>query len=622
MAGFEQFLSSFEEGANVLRRRVQRNDPQRPAVRYQTHPPAAGSDDVQIGVGSFSASQPDVAVNTGICLNNKEAADVLGIEAVRRSVTDLVLHAPWAAFGGWRRIVGEDAAPERFFERFTLIVEDASPDSCFGLFCLLLKLADIPVAALPRGWVDYVRQWEMGALLIGKSAYGSYGCLHNALGHRTVEHDIAKSWCDGLQLLCEGLRCDAPPTALPTEVATPQLDLARAFLAFEEQAYEESLNHALCIQLALSMAGTTGRRRLIDAYFAEETIPLGSLKAFARTDCLRPFLKNGCGLLALHRPIATGEGFDFTISVDPHAGVELSQLWRRLEDKEDEKWGGERPCGNPRKGILGYPGGMRAGGRNAPDQPWYDGGDYALLGAPRKLPDGRLGSKLNWPEVRASLWDVYQPFREVKVQVAPLPGDGAPSAEEKLVILEQAPAATFPADARAPRLERACHLLVAHWHRPDNAAPAFGVTPTLGRYLAACLDRYGARTGPVALDEMPGDASYTLLNLPGGIAVITQRGAFLLDSGRHDRLDVEALKEEFRRALCILHRLETTERGTHTLLEETRAYFTGRRRDLSQEDLLRRLSLEQVEIALELHEARTAPRSSAAQQFREALLAR
>ena len=179
----------------------------------------------------------------------------------------------------------------------------------------------------------------------------SYGCLHNALVHRTVDHDIARSWCDGLQLLCEGLRCRAPPTALPTTVATPQLDTARAFLAFEEQAYEESLNHALCVRLALPMTGTAGRRRLIDAYLAEETIPLGSLKAFARTDHVGPGLKSGFVLLAIHRPIATGEGFDFTISVDPRAGVELAQLWRRLENEEDRKWGAERPCGKPPQGA-------------------------------------------------------------------------------------------------------------------------------------------------------------------------------------------------------------------------------------------------------------------------------
>ena len=169
MAGFEQFLSSFEQGVAVLQQRAQRNDPQRPAVRYLIRPDAAAVDEIQIGVGRFRLLQSDAGVNVGICLNNKEAADILGAEAVRRSITDLVLHVPSTVFDGWRRIVGEHAAPARFFERFSLIVEDASPDSCFGLFCLLLRLADIPVDALPRGWVEYVRGWEMGTILVAKS---------------------------------------------------------------------------------------------------------------------------------------------------------------------------------------------------------------------------------------------------------------------------------------------------------------------------------------------------------------------------------------------------------------------------------------------------------------------
>ena len=46
------------------------------------------------------------------------------------------------------------------------------------------------------------------------------------------------------------------------------------------------------------MAGTKGRRRFVDAYLAEESIPFGSLKVFARTDRVRPFLKNGFALLS------------------------------------------------------------------------------------------------------------------------------------------------------------------------------------------------------------------------------------------------------------------------------------------------------------------------------------
>jgi hypothetical protein len=409
---------------------------------------------------------------------------------------------------------------------------------------------------------------------------------------------------------------------LPAAVSSPRIDMARAFLAYEEQAYAESLSHAICIQLSLPMAGARDRYRLVDAYLSEESIPFGSLKVFAHTDRVRPFLKSGFAVLALYRPIATGQGFDFTISVDPHAGVELSALWQRLEDEEEERWGAERPSGNPRPGILGYPGGTRAGGRNAPEEPWYDGRDYTLLAAPRKLKDGRLGSKLTWTGVREALWEVYQPFRDLKVKAGSSALASDSLAGPDLVALEKCPPETLPASSRVGELRQTRHLFVAHWHRPDNSAPAFYVTPTLGRYLAACINRYPTTSGPVTLAELPDETSYSVVELPGGVAVITEHGAFLLDAGRHDRVKFAPLNDEFCRALRILHRLETSERGTRALLDQTHSYFRGDRRGLSQEDLLRRLSLEQIELALELHQARTAQLIPEARLFRDALLAR
>jgi hypothetical protein len=462
----------------------------------------------------------------------------------------------------------------------------------------------------------------MGVVLLGRGPYESYGCLHNALVHRSVEHDIARSWLDGLGLLCEALRCGEPPSALATSIALPRLQMARAFLAFEEQAYAESLGHATCVQLSLPMVAADGRRRLIDAYLAEESIPFGALKVFAHSDRVRPFLRSGFTLLAIYRPIAPGEGFDFTISVDPHAGVELSELWRKLEEEEDKKWGAERPSGNPRQDIRGYPGGTRPGGRNAPDEPWYDGRDYTLLAAPRKLNDDRLGSKLTWTDVREAVWEVYQPFRDLKVEVGSRPVAANRLDKAQLVPLERCLAEPLPTDPRVEEPAQTRHLLRARWHRPDNTAPAFRVTSTLGRYLAACINRQPAGSGPIALSDLPDETSYSLVELPGGIAVITEHGAFVLDAGRHDEVKFEPLKEEFRRAVRILHRLEASEKGTGHLLGETGAYFRGDRRDLSQEDLLRRLSLEQIELALELHQARTAQVIPEARVFREALLTR
>jgi hypothetical protein len=618
--GSEEFLSSFERGLVALQRRIEQPSTQKPAVRYEPNAGEAGVDEVQIGVGRFPGGRAGAIDGTGICLNNKVAGGALHMEPAPPSVTDLVLDAPDQVFEAWRRIVGMDHAPEQFFGRFTLVVEDASPDSCFGLVCLLLRLAGVP-SEIPV-WIEHVRQWESGVIPIGRSPYEVYGSLHNALVHRSIVQDIARAWLDGLWTLCEALCSGEPPHALSPAVSAPHIDMARAFLAYEEQAYAESLSHATCIQLRLPMAGAKDRHRLVDAYLAEESLPLGSLKVFAHTDRVRPFLKSGFAVLTLYRPLATGEGFDFTISVDPHAAVELSALWHRLEEEEDTRWGAERPCGNPRQGILGYPGGTRAGGKNAPDEPWYDGRDYTLLAAPRRLKDGRLGSKLTWIDVREALWEVYQPFRDLKVRAGATALANNHVREPDLVPLEKCRPETLPADSRVRELRRTRHLFMGQWHRPDNSAPAFRVTPTLGRYLAACINRYPTTSGPVTLAELPDETSYSLVELPGGIAVVTEHGAFVLDAGRHDQVKFEPLKDEFCRACRVLHRLEKSERGTRSLLDETDGYFRGDRGNLSQEDLLRRLSREQVKLALELHRTRTVQVIPEARLFREALLAR
>ena len=120
--------------------------------------------------------------------------------------------------------------------------------------------------SIPADWADYVRQWEMGVSLVAKTPYESYGCLHNALVHRTVERDIARSWLDGLRLLSEALSSGEGPTALAANIPLPEMATARAFLGFEEQAYVESLSHALCLQLTVSPRHRVG----IDHQIARE----------------------------------------------------------------------------------------------------------------------------------------------------------------------------------------------------------------------------------------------------------------------------------------------------------------------------------------------------------------
>jgi hypothetical protein len=622
MPEVQQFLTSLDRGLDRLSQRLRTSDSDCPVVRFLPDTDrAVGRDELAIGTGRFEIRASAEPQSLGICLNDKQAGKILKISPKISSVTDLVFRAPADLQDQWCRTVGNDVSPEAFLERFTLVVEDASPDSCFGVLFLLMRMAGIE--DIPNAWVRYIEGWERGEVVLGESVYSDYGCLHNALVHGKVDHDIGGAWVEGLRLMADTLRAGVLPTALPHSIASSTFMRARAFLGFEEQSYKETLNHANCIQLELPMADTESRYRLVDAYLAEQTLPFGSLKAFSRTDRIRPFLKNGFTLMAIYRSVPIGDGDDVVISVDPMSGVTLKDLWWTLERLEDQRWGGGRPCDNPRRDLVGYQDGKRPDGSNGPNQPWYDGRDYSLIASPRTLKDGRPGSKLKWPDVLDALWQTYQPFRHVKVR----PGEARlaiehPSSDDELKSLE----ACFPEELseEVQAGDNVPNLFVAGWYRPDSSSPAFHVTPTLCRYLAACIKQWrpASLEIPVALERLPDEGAYDLLELPGSIAIISQDGAFLVHDGQHLKPNLHEMKHEFERAVKVRQRIGRSADDLAKFLDDIRAFFSGQRRDLIEENLLHRLATEQIEIALELHQANTSTISSTAKRFREALLSR
>ena len=624
MAAIAHFLSTLEPALLRLQQRIKSDGSDSSAVRIlPDRARVVAADEVAIGTGKFEVPASDAPPLTGICLNDKLAGRALKSSPGFGSVTDLVLNAPPALFDQWRTIVGPDASPEAFFGRFTLIVEDASPDSCFGLICFLMRIGGIAVDSIPQEWVKYVEGWERGHIVVSVDIYGAYGCLHNALVHGKIDDDIAGAWLDGLHLMRDALASGAPPVALPPTIPSPVFSRARALLRFEQQSYEETLEHATLIQLSLPIAQTKKRYRLVDAYLTEMTLPLGSLKVFTRTDRTRPFLKNGYTLMAVYRTKPEGDGDDMTISVDQAATVELRDLWLNLEQAEDQAWGADRPHDDPRRDLIGYQNGKRPDGTNAPNQPWYDGRDYTLLAAPRKLGVGRLGSKLGWQDVLEVLWQTYQPFRHVKVRPGAIEAAvGFPPSDEKLKSLEDCYPEVLSDDvedrANTPL------LFVAGWYRPDSSAPAFNVTPTFCKYLAACIKRWRPpeATSPIALSELPDETAYDLLKLPGMIAIISSEGAFLVYDGQRLKPPLHEMRSEFERAVKIRQGIERGASDLAVFLDDIGAYFSGKRRDLIEDDLLQRLTTEQIEIALELHRAHSAVVSHEARRFREAVLER
>ena len=613
MPTFPQFLPSLALALDVFDQRIAA-DPT--IVRRDPSARVGVAGDLLIGVG---ASAPSDA----ICLNNKTAT------GSPTSVTRLVQHAPAPLVTAWAEALGGPVDPVAVLSSVRLVVEDAGPDSCFALVLFLARLAGVPPEQLPDNWIAYIDAWEQGAS--PANPLTAHGTLHNALVHFSIQATPAAAWQSGLRLLHEVLANGLSPNSIPPDMGGPWLVKARAALTYDAQAYEENWRHAQCVQLSVPLAGFPDRRRLIDACLFEETIPVGAMRDFARADRTRSALRGGFPLLAIHRPGIVGSGNDITISVDPAAMLDLRALWRALEAEEDARWAGARPCDQPRA-LGGYPDGRREDGTPSPTQPWYHSPDFTLLGAPKALADGRPGSRLGWDEVLEILWRLFEPLQDARFHLGlaaaggHASGSGRPLHDCAPEAMLAAPAPERPAhrDARVHAMPDALpepRLIVARWDRADNAAPAFRITPTLGRRMAHCLARPPGNHAPIRLTDLPPEGSWDAFDLPGGLAVIGGDGAFLLDGGLAQRPPLADLAAVFHAAAHTLREVRTSGARIVRLLNDTHAFLNGETGDTA-EALLAELAWWQIRIARDEHARQAAMLSPLQQRFRAALLAR
>jgi hypothetical protein len=574
MSRWQQFLITLPAAIDALAERVHlaTTDPPRyghPVVARGTAKVAAAGE-LLIGVGRLVRTDADGRAHRvehpGICLNNK-GAHLLDDGPAWVSVTDFVLATDNKRHHDWQARLGDNGSPTAILAKLDLVVEDASPDSCFALICFLAIADSVPVEQIPIDWVDYIRRWERGDVSTTGEPFSSYGALHNALVHSLLDGALGQAWVEGLRLLQVVLLHQRPPQALPMDAIEPELQHARALIAFEQQSYRDSLQFATMVQLRLPLRDG-GRRCWVDAYLAREALPLGTLKVFLRNDRNHARLGNGFTLVALYRPGEEGTGNELTVSVTPNSGVSLHELWFELERIEDAAWQGRRPRQHPRPGILGYAHGLDADGQPAPDQPWYDGGDYTLLAAPKRLSADTPGTRLHWTDLREALWRCYQPFADLQVRAT----TGARLA------LHQCPAEPF-SDTLVRNSGKT--LKFARWPEPQpgsGAATALtGAWPTLSRYLAACLadDQAGRDDLPPRLADLPPPGACETLTLPGGFAVITEQGLFVLQDWRNDELDWDGIRREFENACLRLSSVRQSAVRVRELLDRTDACAQG-----------------------------------------------
>lgn len=288
-----------------------------------------------------------------------------------------------------------------------VVIEDFSLDSCFA-WLLYSALTLSENAGFPYGlekWVSYIDQWEQGNYLDGDDFSRSAACLHtvfaharlNAASHEQHQYDAARlqsGFIQCIKLLSDLINQTSTPLTGIMPLASAEYQAAAAALAYEHQLYQLAIPRAATCQLLVEQTDSQ-RKVLVDALFLNEQHASGLFKIFARNDRSHSWSKNGFTLLGIYRPQEQGTGNDVVISVDPKSGVSLKNIWQALEQEENLRWQGLRPNDKPR--LLRSYSNESGPLPGSPNQPWWDdAGNYTLLGAPKRLESGDLGSKLDW----------------------------------------------------------------------------------------------------------------------------------------------------------------------------------------------------------------------------------
>ncbi|OHX28451.1 hypothetical protein [Bacillus mycoides] len=485
-------------------------------VYYSPGKRVALHNEIVIGLGSQSESQ-------GIVLNNKEAK--------KSSVSELIYSESEETLQLWREALKSDLQPEKAH----IYLEDLSPDTCLGFILFYLRVRGVDLQLIDRKWIHYVTLWEKGDVKTTGQPFESWGCLHNALSHTYFdrsEHENSTVFQEGfkscIRFVVQLIKADMDPSKLDPLKGSEYYHRAVALLQHEYQEYKQMLNHALTVQLQLPLKDTN-RKILVDAFLVKERKHLGTVKVFLRNDLENSWSKKGFAFMAVHNPDLVGTGSDITVSVDTSVGVHLKELWDKLEEMENDKWEGNRPTCKPRYTDL----------RSMATEPWYDENKkYTILGAPKKLPDGRMGSALKWDDVLQSIWELYHPAKDLRVSAAV--SGGGESYVGTYLVHECKP---LISDRKYQK-----QFMAVKWDHSQKDQSII-MSPTMKRYLAACAaGRFTLGKLP-RMQELPQESNFDFETIPGGFVVLHKDGALLFDDWSRDQVDVDKYKSEFLKVL-------------------------------------------------------------------------
>ena len=603
---WQNFLKDFERAIDAFRAR-----PESPAPVIEPHSVAEGAGPaIWIGTGNW-----DQIPHKDICLNNKGANHVVGRARPFVSITELVEEWPAALAAGWKKSIGESIDPASLLTNFRLVVEDASPDSCFGLISFCARVNGLELTDVPENWRSYTKRWEAGDVLSTGQPEHSFGALHSALYHSSLEDGWHGTWIEALALMLEALQKNVEPEAVDVSRPWQRLVKVKSLVEFERQAYEDSLNYATTVQLLLPIrgSGSAERARLIDAYLVEEHVPLGLLKNFVRTDSVNPSMKSGFALMGIHKPQSQSTGDYLAISLTPGKGLHLLELWKELEKREDRacaELGRQRANDKPRANMVVYQDGLREDGVTpAPNNPWYIDNSMTLVAAPKGT-ESEPGTLLSWEDVLDALWVCYQPFRNLYV---------VSEAGDKCRMDQCSPLNAGSVKLTGQRKK----LLFARWlHRSPggdgNSPNAFvRFSPTLYRFLAACVRCGGKRA--VSILDLPQAENFDVIEFNGGFGVVCDEGAYAIDDWRRDELAIEDITKEFAHVSERREVIDRVARDVRDLYENVEKSLSGGLDGKTSAELLNQIASMKIDVGKKWSETSVASFNPGVIAFRHAL---
>ena len=535
-------------------------------------------DNLASKVTAISASEPLVFVGCGswdgptasqepLFLQYKGSKSRFGLDRDHTSITEMLAACGPELLQEWTARPADPLGPSKASPLFTIVVEDAGPDAVFSYLLFLALVAGLDTERFFPDWQAAVDEWERHGNCGEPTT--SWCALESALTHRrfpfrsdVTEEEMGKAWGDALRFAGVCLHEYLSPEALPQKPICAPHGFALAALEQERQAYEQWLQHSDIVQISLPIIGAQDRRLIVDALFVDEDQMTGSAKIFYRNDRQNSPLKKGFALAVHYRAGSSESNPDITIDLDPRRGVHLLDLHKALEGAENEAWeksGKKRSVDNARY-MENVP--------NKFEQPWYMDREHSLIGSPRRLLSGKYGSKLSREAVFNVIWNTCEPLQGIKVR--PYGGSKSVAISDLQEI--------FPKGK-----EKRKHSFLASWLQgEDQIFRSLPDAPTVWRMLA-CLTTGETTSGREAkgnnkekitrLSALPLSGEYDRVQLHGGIALVTENGAFVLDDWSWHQLDLGQMKAVFDAAQQLDEALKARGADVTAITEELEGYL-------------------------------------------------